>query len=148
MTPDRIFMRVLLPAPFSPTTACNSPARTSNETSLRATTPGKRLVTFSMAISGGMAALGTTRSGGVLSGLRRFVVGGRRRGRRGPPGATPVLDEADQQQQDEGGRAGDPADRGPPRNGLLAEQRGQDASQQGQVDDGHQPQRAGEEALP
>ena len=34
-------MRVLLPAPFSPTTAWNSPVRMSRETLLRASTPGK-----------------------------------------------------------------------------------------------------------
>jgi hypothetical protein len=52
MMPARIFISVLLPAPFSPTTACNSPGWTSKETSRRATTPGKRLVTCSMAMRG------------------------------------------------------------------------------------------------
>src|SRR3954464_3066101 len=37
-------MSVLLPAPFSPISASTSPAANSNETSLSATTPGKRLV--------------------------------------------------------------------------------------------------------
>src|SRR5690606_5370338 len=42
--PNRIFMRVLLPAPFSPSSAWISPARTSKFTLLLASTPGKRLV--------------------------------------------------------------------------------------------------------
>src|SRR5258707_12906403 len=37
--------RVLLPAPFSPSSACTSPAWISRSTSAFATTPGKRLVT-------------------------------------------------------------------------------------------------------
>src|SRR4051812_12793429 len=42
--PPRIFINVLLPAPFSPISASTSPAFDSNDTSLSATTPGKRLV--------------------------------------------------------------------------------------------------------
>src|SRR5690606_14356290 len=42
--PNRIFINVLLPAPFSPSSAWISPARTSKLTSLLARTPGKRLV--------------------------------------------------------------------------------------------------------
>ena len=39
-----ILISVDLPAPFSPTSACTSPARTSNETSDSACTPGKDLL--------------------------------------------------------------------------------------------------------
>src|SRR5436309_1093309 len=38
-------MSVDLPAPFSPSTTCTSPARTSRSTRSSATTPGKRLLT-------------------------------------------------------------------------------------------------------
>ena len=41
--PYRIFISVDLPAPFSPTTACTSPGRTTRSTSRLATTPGNRL---------------------------------------------------------------------------------------------------------
>src|ERR1700676_5535637 len=41
--PERIFMSVDLPAPFSPTRACTSPATTSNVTPSSARTPGKVL---------------------------------------------------------------------------------------------------------
>ena len=37
--PEAIFISVDLPAPFSPRSACTSPASTSNETSVRAATP-------------------------------------------------------------------------------------------------------------
>src|SRR4051812_7148982 len=47
-----IFISVLLPAPFSPTIAWNSPGPMSTETSERATTPGKRLVIRSMETMG------------------------------------------------------------------------------------------------
>ena len=39
-----IFMRVDLPAPFSPKTACASPGLTDKDTERLATTPGYRLV--------------------------------------------------------------------------------------------------------
>ena len=42
-TPERIFIRVDLPAPFSPTRACTSPLRTSRWTLCSARTPGKLL---------------------------------------------------------------------------------------------------------
>src|SRR5208282_3068 len=45
-------MSVLLPAPFSPTMACSSPARIVKETSFRATTPGNRFVTCSISMMG------------------------------------------------------------------------------------------------
>src|SRR5918994_412369 len=38
-----ILIRVLLPAPFSPRSACTSPGRASKSTSSSATTPGKSL---------------------------------------------------------------------------------------------------------
>src|SRR3954453_4528108 len=43
-TPDRTFMRVDLPAPFSPQIAWISPRRTASETFSSALTPGKVLV--------------------------------------------------------------------------------------------------------
>ena len=43
-TPERTFMRVDFPAPFSPQMACTSPRFTSRVTSWRAFTPGKVLV--------------------------------------------------------------------------------------------------------
>src|SRR5665647_1627088 len=43
-TPERIFIRVDLPAPFSPQIAWISPGRTERETSFSARTPGKVLV--------------------------------------------------------------------------------------------------------
>ena len=46
--PIRMFIRVVLPAPFSPTSASTSPLPTESEMSLHATTPGKRLVMCSM----------------------------------------------------------------------------------------------------
>ena len=42
--PARIFISVDLPAPFSPTSACTSPAPTSNETPSSARTPGNDFV--------------------------------------------------------------------------------------------------------
>src|SRR5690348_1979240 len=42
--PARILPSVLLPAPFSPQSACTEPAAISSDTSLSACTPGKRLV--------------------------------------------------------------------------------------------------------
>src|SRR5580692_2525231 len=41
--PARIFMSVLLPAPFSPMKACTSPGQTRSPTLLRTRTPGKLL---------------------------------------------------------------------------------------------------------
>src|SRR6516165_1489988 len=42
--PARIFISVLLPAPFSPIKACTSPAQTRRSTPFKARTPGKLLV--------------------------------------------------------------------------------------------------------
>ena len=44
--PAATAIRVDFPAPFSPTSACTSPASTSNVTPLSATTPGNVLTTF------------------------------------------------------------------------------------------------------
>jgi hypothetical protein len=57
-TPDMILMSVDLPAPFSPRSACTSPARTSNDTPSSARTPGND---FAMSVSrrtGSMLAWG------------------------------------------------------------------------------------------
>ena len=59
-SPDAIPISVDLPAPFSPSSACTSPANAANETSLTATTPPKRFETWTQA-----------QSDGVASGLRR-----------------------------------------------------------------------------
>ena len=44
-TPASTFIRVLLPAPFSPQTACSDPAATSNDTPPSAAVPPYRLLT-------------------------------------------------------------------------------------------------------
>src|SRR6478735_4297518 len=54
-TPPRIFISVLLPAPFSPMSASTSPARSDSETPCRATTPGKRLVMPRISSKGGIS---------------------------------------------------------------------------------------------
>src|SRR5215813_2427273 len=46
MIPAMIFMRVDLPAPFSPMSACTVPRSTRSETSSSAATPGKLLLMF------------------------------------------------------------------------------------------------------
>jgi hypothetical protein len=51
-------MSVLLPAPFSPQTACSSPGCTSIVTSDRACTPGKALETPRIEMMGGVAVIG------------------------------------------------------------------------------------------
>src|SRR5262245_61059672 len=51
--------KVVLPAPFSPSRACTSPAAASNVTPSFATTPGKRFVIPSMRTAGGGAAPGS-----------------------------------------------------------------------------------------
>ena len=51
-SPNRIFMSVLLPAPFSPSRACISPAWTSKSIESLASTPGKRLVMPRISSSG------------------------------------------------------------------------------------------------
>src|SRR5262245_47631567 len=56
--PLRIFIRVDLPAPFSPSSTCTSPARTSNETPSRATTPGNDLRMPRICRAGGTSAGG------------------------------------------------------------------------------------------
>jgi hypothetical protein len=54
--PYRIFIRVDLPAPFSPTIACTVPGSTVMRMSWFATTPGKRLVMPSSCTAGCTAA--------------------------------------------------------------------------------------------
>src|SRR6266545_6319665 len=60
-----MFMRVVLPAPFSPRSARISPSSTSRSTSSLATTPGKRLV----------IPLNSSRTGGLPSGQRKAYGG-------------------------------------------------------------------------
>src|SRR5579885_2396446 len=135
MTPERIFMRVLLPAPFSPTTACSSPSAMSKETSSRATTPGKRLVTCSMAMSGGM--------GVTLFRGRRFTAE-RAATTASPLAPPPAVEQFHQDQQGPRSAAGDP-----PRRERAERRRADDhrqgAGQDGQVHHRHPPQGAGEE---
>ena len=50
--PPKIFIRVDLPAPFSPMSACTSPQRTSKFTWSLASTSGKRLTMFCMETAG------------------------------------------------------------------------------------------------
>src|SRR5574340_1668948 len=51
-----MFERVVLPAPFSPRSACTSPAAASKSTSSFATTPGKRLPIPTMRTAGSRGA--------------------------------------------------------------------------------------------
>src|SRR5438105_8203389 len=51
-----MFERVLLPAPFSPSSACTSPAAASKSTRSFARTPGKRFVIPRIATAGGGGA--------------------------------------------------------------------------------------------
>src|SRR4051812_4982776 len=74
-----MFESVLLPAPFSPSSACTSPARISSSTASFASTPGKRLVT-PRSLTAGVAAAVT---------LRESFTGGRSALR----GADDALDE-------------------------------------------------------
>jgi hypothetical protein len=69
--PYRIFIRVDLPAPFSPQMACTSPAVTVRLTSELATTPGKRLV---IPVSW---TAGAPRSGTASAGASAVLMGGR-----------------------------------------------------------------------
>src|SRR5262249_33729362 len=55
-----MFESVVLPAPFSPSSACTSPAAASNVTPSFATTPGKRFVIPAMRTAGGGEAPGTS----------------------------------------------------------------------------------------
>src|SRR5580700_12334658 len=59
MTPERIFIRVDLPAPFSPATACTSPLSKATVTLRRACAPPNHLsIPISFAAGGLMAAEG------------------------------------------------------------------------------------------
>src|SRR4051794_24805077 len=57
--PYKIFIRVDLPAPFSPQSACTSPRRTLMFTSRLATTPGNRLVIDVSRTAGADSSFGT-----------------------------------------------------------------------------------------
>ena len=59
-------MRVLLPAPFSPSRACTSPGSTSKHTREFATTPGKHL-TMSFITTWGRVDLSVSSSSGILA---------------------------------------------------------------------------------
>ncbi len=63
--PEATAISVDLPAPFSPTRAWTSPARTSRSTDLRARTPGK---VFSMAVRRRAMAPATSSLSGVMTG--------------------------------------------------------------------------------
>src|SRR5437762_7631667 len=61
-----ILMRVDLPAPFSPTRAWTSPARSSNETSRSAVSPEYDLL-MDVACKSGGSGIGAQRSTGILA---------------------------------------------------------------------------------
>src|SRR5207244_8590784 len=126
MTPDRIFISVLLPAPFSPTMAWSSPPKMSIDTSFRATTPGKRLEMCSIEMIGVMEEE-----------CSRFSQGS----------AAPAFDELDQDQKDKGDRGRDGADTRRSVFGLLPHERGDDSGDQSEIDNRHHTQSAPEEAF-
>src|SRR5438093_11626639 len=64
--PVMILMRVDLPAPFSPTRAWTSPARSSNETSRSAVSPEYDLL-MDVACKSGGSGIGAQRSTGILA---------------------------------------------------------------------------------
>src|SRR6266496_3764241 len=70
-------MRVDLPAPFSPTSACTVPRRTVRCTSEAATTPGKRLVMPCSSTAGGSPAGRSTAVAGSAGGLAMAHAPGR-----------------------------------------------------------------------
>src|SRR5215211_6408060 len=69
--PVRILIRVDLPAPFWPMTACTSPRPTASEAPSRARTPGKALLIPSIWRSGAGALIGSVGGGDVLLGVGR-----------------------------------------------------------------------------
>src|SRR6478735_950007 len=84
--PYRVFIRVDLPAPFSPTRACTVPRRTLKVMSELATTPGKRLVMPVSSTAGGTVEVAAGGPVGVASVLiapapRDSGSGGRESGR-------------------------------------------------------------------
>src|SRR5262245_25586692 len=99
--PQMIFMRVDLPAPFSPTTACTSPRRAANVTRSRARVPPKCLVISRASsansdirplLSGVNSSRGPATPRHVdrppnVESMRRRAAGRRR----APAGRTPVL---------------------------------------------------------
>src|SRR5947207_7837890 len=70
--PVMTLMSVDLPAPFSPTNACTSPARRSNDTPFSARTPSKDLVTAVSWRRGAFIGGGTFRSPGSNSRAQNF----------------------------------------------------------------------------
>ncbi len=60
-------MRVLLPAPFSPSRAWISPLRSSKSTPSLATTPGKRLTMPRISTASGLGAAGASLMGWLAS---------------------------------------------------------------------------------
>src|SRR3569623_2342494 len=67
-----MFISVDLPAPFSPKTACVSPGCTVNDTSLFATTDGKRLVMCASCRRGMLKARSPSVGGGAQAGGHRL----------------------------------------------------------------------------
>src|SRR5947207_1527776 len=85
--PASTFMRVDLPAPFSPTTASTSPARSSSETPSSACTPGNALLSLRTCNRGGVFT--------ALSGrLRRSASESLRRKRRKKSLAGQLVEDA------------------------------------------------------
>src|SRR5262245_8743759 len=66
-TPVMILMSVDLPAPFSPTRACTSPARRSNETPFSARTPANDFAISEVWRRGGMVSAGVWSGGEILA---------------------------------------------------------------------------------
>src|SRR5579884_307414 len=72
--PARIFIKVDLPAPFSPISACISPWRTSSCTSRRACTPGKPFEICDMRKIGGSACFVLLMHGSLFTYCKKFCV--------------------------------------------------------------------------
>src|SRR5439155_16376834 len=79
--PERMLIRVDLPAPFSPSRQCTSPCRAASETSSFATTPGNRFVMPSSSTAGAPVGVAALRLSDSVRSLC-VVHGGRRSGRR------------------------------------------------------------------
>src|SRR3954468_22847993 len=90
--PYSVFIRVDLPAPFSPTTACTSPRPTVRLTSEFATTPGKRLVIPLSSITGAPAGASASSGRWVETVLMvRILTQSAQGPRDGAPGPAPWL---------------------------------------------------------
>ena len=74
-TPPRIFMSVLLPAPFSPISASTSPPRAKSDTSRNAVTPAKRLPMPRISRRGAAVAAGSPASDEISVVLTDVLVG-------------------------------------------------------------------------